>query len=215
MYIISKFKDYYDFIGKKYGEDKKFVWKRDLIGEDPEVILNRNEIIDLKLPYYLGYNELEKYDTRFIIICGKLFFVNKLKNSKTWSLYDCKNTEFDRFLNIKRNRNKFHYFNYMVKSIESYLGGFSDLYLNLCIKYKSPIIVYQNKALHTKSPILGDIIEFVVNYNAEQIYQDINYFITNQRFGNPDIDPPVTLENDIKISYHGFDEHSFRPKSRK
>lgn len=48
-------------------------------------------------------------------------------------------------------------------------------------------------------------------YSPEQLYQDLSYFIGNIMKDNPDINPPVIIEDIHKITGHGFDlKQSFR-----
>jgi len=48
-------------------------------------------------------------------------------------------------------------------------------------------------------------------YPAEQIYQDLNYFLTNKMQASPDVMPRSVQTDKEKISQHGFDlKQSFR-----
>jgi len=59
-------------------------------------------------------------------------------------------------------------------------------------------------------PILGDIGLAAV-YPAEQLYQDLSYFIVNTMKDSPDMAKPSSITDKEKISSHGFDlKMSFR-----
>lgn len=215
MKIISKFKDYYDYLSHIYGQDSKITWERhleDYIPYDTPNILKKGEV-DLS-----GVDDhTMKYEFCWVIVCGKrfLFFRKSEYPKENWTAY--KNSEeVKEYLSLaggKNPRRKWSYFT--KKQPEYFMGEFSQKNLDFCVKHKSPVIVVYGYRFTTDSPILGDIPNFVSLYPAEQIYQDISYFLLNQVNGSPDIDPPVVLDDKFKIDYHGFDKYSFRPKMRK
>jgi kynurenine formamidase len=47
-------------------------------------------------------------------------------------------------------------------------------------------------------------------YDAQQLYQDLSYFLGNQMHENPDTKPPVNISDKDRIAQHGFDQQSFR-----
>ena len=81
MIIISKFKDYYDFIIDKYGRDEKIILDR-------RIILNNVINIDVRenikfrflkpniLPPYKNYDKQICF--KFLVICGKIYIVKGL-----------------------------------------------------------------------------------------------------------------------------------------
>lgn len=216
MLLISKFKDYYDHIGYQYGQDKKYVYNRELMIPDDN-LSSYNFIDDKK------YRELMDFDCSFykkeyiqhywLVICGKLFLIYKdngclsvvNENSEILKQVDFRNRSYDFY----RNKNKFSKIKF-----DGVRGGFSNKLLKFNIENKCPIIVLSFSCAHPvykcASPILGDIQGFVKLYSAQQIYQDIYYFLSNQVNGSPDIDPEIVLDNRYKILYHGFDSQSFK-----
>jgi len=219
MKIISRFRDYYDHIGKIYGEDSRYVWERKLFDESKFSILSGIFLSDKEGDLEgIAYSYSKSpYEFRWLIVCGKRFLLfRKIVHGQenSWTAY--KNSkEIEGDLHISREkRPKWSYFSR--KTPEYFMGEFSPKNLDLCVKYKSPIMVIATQGYYTTdSPVLGDIVNFVSLYPAEQIYQDISYFMMNQINGSPDLDPPVVLDDKFKIDYHGFTKESFRPKSRK
>jgi len=221
MKIISKFRDYYDFYSTHSfgGPDPKVVYERHLLNDislscidDVNKIFGDDLDIDLRLPSSTCYD----YDFRWLIVCGKrflLFRTSKYPKTQIWTAYK-NSTEVEKHLNLlKGKRSRWEV--YPRKTPEYYMGEFSQKNLDFCIKHKSPVVVIDYGRFTTDSPILGDIVNFVSMYPAEQIYQDISYFMLNQINGSPDIDPPVVLDDKFKIEYHGFNKVSFRPTMRK
>jgi hypothetical protein len=52
-------------------------------------------------------------------------------------------------------------------------------------------------------------------YKAEQLYQDLAYFIGNKMKDSPDLAPPVAIADKDRIVQHGFDlKKSFRNMNR-
>ena len=222
MKIVSKFRDYYDHIGKIYSEESRYVWERKLFIDYPfppsfqQNMTDRD--VDLGgLSYYHGKST---YEYRWLIVCGKRFLLFRQHSyvypkisewTRVWTAYkDSSEIEDDLYI----TKNKDQKLKYFTRHLPDYfMGEFSEKNLNFCIKHKSPVIVVDAglKYYTTDSPILGDIINFVSLYSAEQIYQDISYFMMNQINGSPDIDPPVDIDNKGKILSHGFDlKQSFR-----
>jgi hypothetical protein len=69
---------------------------------------------------------------------------------------------------------------------------------------------YDGGVIRYYAPVLSEL-GFPSIYPAEQLYQDISYFIGNEMKPSPDIKPPVEISNDNKIEGHGFDlKQSFR-----
>ncbi len=226
MKIISRFKDYYDFVNYQYGEDTKYTWERKLFVDCPFPPIFQQNITkdEVDLGGLSYHHSKSTYDYRWLIVCGKRFLLFRQYSyvypkisewNRAWTAYkDSSEIEGDLYI----TRNKVQKLKYFTRQLPEYfMGEFSEKNLNFCIKHKSPIVVVA-AGLHyftTDSPILGDIINFVSMYPAEQIYQDISYFMMNQINGSPDLDPPVVLDDKFKIDYHGFTKESFRPKSRK
>jgi hypothetical protein len=229
MKIVSKFKDYYDHISHIYGQDTKVVYERHLINDLSISYFNDSNIIkkdDLDIDG-LSYPSNCKYDFRWLIVCGKRFLLfrkGEYPKTQIWTSYK-NSSEVRNYVSLTRSKEdessryrkyrSSEWFYRRRKRPEYFMGEFCQKNLDFCIKHKCPIIVIEGNRFTTDSPILGDIINFVSMYPAEQIYQDISYFMLNQINGSPDIDPPVLLDDKFKIDYHGFNKVSFRPTMRK
>lgn len=235
MKIISKFKDYYDYLSHVYGEDEKYAFNRKLLTDDVDddsvYSIDSNKI---DIPYMRYSRVLDKKNIEYfwMIVCGKLFFVyNKkisLENPEKKHIAYKKGDEFiEEFLPIVKPKNdrKKGYRKWKWDSIwdqrkqpEEFMGGYSEKYLDINIEYFSPICILLEHGRGFKcipaSPILGEVANFVSLYPDNQIYQDITYFLSNQVNGSPDLDPPVVLDDKYKIEYHGYTKESFRPKMR-
>ena len=93
-------------------------------------------------------------------------------------------------------------------------GEYVDSAWKLCKQLGAPVFVCATY------PRIMEVNEFVPNlgihkiahyYPAEQIYQDIEYFLTNTMHENPDNSPPTKMVDSEKIVSHGFDiRQSFR-----
>jgi hypothetical protein len=221
MKIFSKFKDYYDHISHIWGEDSRVVYERHLLNDFSQIYFNDDSKIekegDFDLDLRISIHRLHDYDFRWLIVCGKrflLFRTSKYPKTQIWTAYK-NSTEVEKYLNLLKGKRSRWEVN-PKKTPEYYMGEFSQKNLDFCIKHKSPVVVIENDRFTTDSPILGDIPNFVSMYPADQIYQDISYFMLNQINGSPDIDPPVVLDDKFKIEYAGFDKkYSFRPAMRK
>lgn len=222
MKIISKFKDYYDYISHLYGVDNKIVYERNLyinFSTPKDNIHVTGKDVDI---VNLHFNSGEcSYDYRYfwLIICGRRFLLYGSCNTTKWKIFDNTDDKFAKLLPISKSRNI--YFGNRFYTPEYFMGEFSQKNLDFNIKLKCPIVMcgkyYRNGPVptFTESPILGDVEGFVKMYPAEQIYQDIYYFMANQINGSPDLNPPVDVSDKYKIEYHGFDAVSFRPKMRR
>ena len=103
---------------------------------------------------------------------------------------------------------------------------FNQEFVEISKKINAPVFVVEyygfpqgskNKfvGIGKKVPNLGEL-GLASIYPAEQLYQDIDYFLTNTIKDSPDTMPPVSMTDKEKIESHGFDNKvSFRPTSRK
>lgn len=207
MLIISNFSDYYDYIPKQYGIDKK-------------VVYNRN----IKLPKQIVHNRILtvfKFDQttyiKYLIFCGQLFLLVSVDTGYTFHLM----TVGD-FIKKYRNRLFFlidKFLEYEQKSFKQKLIQLSKqvgtpVFIINDIKYiKSNNIYYK---LDINIPCLNDISGFSQRIPPQTAYQELYYFIINIINNNPDVIPPVEVNNTQKIIQHGFDlKQSFRPNIKK
>ena len=94
------------------------------------------------------------------------------------------------------------------------LGG-TDI-VNLTKKIGVPVYMISRRDndhvfyIEEKIPHLGEL-GLAKIYPAEQLYQDIFYFLNNTIKDSPDTAPPVAVSNKDRIEQHGFDiKKSFR-----
>ena len=231
MIITSTFKDYYDYVAHNFG------------GGDPLVRYIRNRVTSDKHDKDPGVMEGVKVgkpaempkaydkDIRFaaVIIVGKVFPVWKRpisqetakEGSPAYPGVD-KMEEFqvcsqeyhpDMFV---RAYDKYSYLGEAVRSGK----GTDQVFpwaLELCKQLRHPVLFVWNTGwmgnkVDKNIPKLA-AMGFINVYPAEQIYQDIAYFVGNVINESPDIQPagkpPQT--NEEKIEAHGFDKRiSFR-----
>ena len=233
MYIIGKWKDYYDGVAGSLGIDKTIVFERDIIEIEethkfPEPFKNEKKFnLKKKNPFHeIAYFHLNKNNGKyegggmFIIgFCGKLYLGWKF-------VYPEKNYPYTKHIDII----------YGVENVIDFIeqrvwrGNFSDYTrdilnydpIEIFREYKTPYFVYDlnldpinnlNKnRYHQKpyfiiNPVLKDY-EFYKVFDPFTAFQEIQMFLsgvlgTNER----DI---VEVEDKYKIAQHGFDKWSFR-----
>lgn len=209
MLIISNFTDYYDYIPKQYGIDKK-------------VVYNRN----IKLPKQIVHNRILtvlKFDQttyiKYLIFCGQLFLLVSVDAGYTFTLMSI--SDF-----IKKYRNRLFFL--IDQFLEYEQKSFKQKLILLSKQVGTPVFIindidYINKSnrksndiyykLDINIPCLNNISGFSQLIPPQTAYQELYYFIINVINNNPDIVPPVEVNNTQKIIQHGFDlKQSFRPK---
>lgn len=219
MKIISKFKDYYDHQAHVYGGgDPLIVYERKRLGEllinglVTEVILNHdNDTLanSLKVKEYLNVNTIMGW----LIVCGKPFpLVDVGRNyvKPEWEIFDTvKHKQYiDEDQNTKWNR--------IVRNRKGYIevGQENSGLIELSKQVGHPVFIisairWNHYYIDGNCPIL-DGIGLAKYYPAEQLYQDLSYFIGNMMKDSPDTQPPVVMSDDVKITNHGFDKQSFK-----
>lgn len=190
MKIISKFKDYYDYVPHLAG------------GGDPLVIYNRNKFdqpwdtfeVTHKLTLDLGYLEEHSY----LCVNGRVYLLKPKKYDSPYTI------EFNPPSFRSWHTSKYH------------LGEINKSFFDLAIKIRAPVfmvkLIHRNGTVTISSlvPVLKDIVGFPALYPPEQLYQDIAYFMGSIR--EP---PPMSKLPDIdKVLQHGFDlKKSFRHRT--
>jgi hypothetical protein len=207
MKIKSKFKDYYDFVGHKYG------------GGDPNVVYPRTRITVNHQPLIIAeykvqdlpnhrnyYNDLPGVNFKMLAIAGKYFMLiceNTHEYDQKWEVWnDVKHAKYN-FKNISKRS----------------VNVFDNELVSLSKEVGHPVFIYYHHfdskvgrclAVESACPILQDYgIDKVIP--PEQMYQDLAYFIGNTMKDSPDTTPPVQIDNKDRIVQHGFDlKQSFR-----
>jgi len=239
MFIISKYKDYYDGVAGSVGIDKKIVFER----KEQEIQLKRNEMFMLnhKLPWRDAIwskptKKEPEFSPFFIIFCGKLYvgycfkWYEKINNfhykEKIEFEYD-KNKIFEKIefylaqkrlfnctANIKEKKAKFY-------SKYDQLNS-SEQFSNLCIQYKTPIITFSDKKIRSEyySYDVRDKIQ-IININSKlndfKFYKVFDAFNTFQELsmyiGNVLTNPEtniIEIDEKYRMTQRGMDKTSFR-----
>jgi hypothetical protein len=198
MKILSKYKDYYDYLTG--------IW-----GEDPKLILDRRNGNPKPLGEIYDFEKDKSYKIT-LIICGRLIegyrFQNKIYYGQ--DLIQFKNTENSKWDQIDyphitiENGNK--WFNkrdtlYALKPVE----GFLDINK----KQNCPILIKHSNNTYTEFPKLEELNlgSFI---NPEEIYIWVQEYLSKQL--DESLDKIPLLTNIQKLENKGFDKkYSFRP----
>lgn len=210
MRIISKYKDYYDYLSGIYGEDSKLILdRRDF---DHNTYRFQGKEIDYITLYICGYridgvykNGDFYYGDQIKDICDNIH--NNIKDLKYW-------------WNWKNNYYEAKYYSFTN-------GRFEDLILGEIVKDKDKINQRENCPILLRSsigsktdninvekfPILQDIglPSFI---DAKTIYQWLVDWLS-QKENEKEIERGITITNIDKLKSKGFDpKKSFRPNMK-
>lgn len=236
MKIISKRKDYYDWVAGKYG------------GGDPRVVYDRRydtklsgELISMK--YEATHRGIHSYspkaahkdlacegydyETKYCIVAGKGYLLvrNTCKNQSWRAALSPDDEYFQEETWQPREPKKYISRPWGWREArEEWVGRIlnpqvSDCLLEASIALQRPVFVISSAARHYdrasiaieyEVPNLGEL-GFASAIPAEQMYQELSYFVGNTMQFSPDTAPPVEVSNSDKITQHGFDlKRSFR-----
>lgn len=237
MYIISKFKDYYDSALGVTGIDKSIVYDRKIIElENKEIPLdaykpllsniNMKGGFERQHIFYLNKSETKYKDVEYFLIgfCGKYYLGFKFYYLVENDLLQHYNVDFKYDLNeIKKhldlnNHKKYSWkrrgdqFESLVKAVNEYD---SDVIFR---KYNTPCFVYHyatkisksnrvGRKLLTINPNLKDF-EFAKVVDPFSAFQEIQMYISGVLGVNEK--PVITVSDKDRIAAHGFDKWSFR-----
>lgn len=228
MKIASPFKDYYDHIAYAYGGgDPSIIYERRRIGAmknidgatyADSVDVEVDSLVHLSPPPYrfkgfIGYNGPLKW----LIVCGKPYLVIDTSGDQGHP------AKFEIFKHEK------HHHHFSDPGQERYrepeVIGIEDPTLIALSRVVGHPVFIINKIrytpaqgggsriqvnIHGDCPILG-ALGFAATYPADQLFQDISYFMVNKMKESPDLAPPSNMTDKEKISQHGFDtKQSFR-----
>lgn len=197
MKIISKYKDYYDYLIGIYGEDNKLILDR-----------RNNE------PYYLYNNDkidlyIADYKIEGLVVEGKYLYGEQLR---PYIIDDINKNRIISYLlstHYKRDYNKSHSIKYKDIVRWCYLEPIKDLELTNT-KYNTPILIRSSMNKLSKYPKLSDLNlgSFI---SPETIYNWLSNWLSNQI--NIKESKVQELPDSLKIVNKGFDiKKSFRPK---
>jgi hypothetical protein len=224
MYIISKYKDYYD-IGNSYGIDKTIVYNRvSLNNVDNSDIISiiPSQLIDIiyenrKYRFWNIFSEFRgKNYTPFLIgFCGKLIL-----GFQCGSIYD-DNVEY--IYNIDELSNKYNVDEKKYKKISEFTLNIKNVNINnIFFEFNTPIFLFERDIKHRNHSFYCEInpklseYQFYRYYDAYQTFQNISMFMGGVLGGNEN--RTIEISNENKITQHGFDKWSFRnpdPPKRK
>jgi hypothetical protein len=206
MRIISSYKDCYDFAAHVYGVDTSIVYDRKEI--PTSIIKNTDKEIADSAYFYSplkSYSKLKKFDFEFkhLVFCGRVFLMyfknneEKILRVSDYKKYNIWYNDEDRITN----------------------PSISKFITNLSIKVNAPVftlsspnnsVIYHRPKIDKRIPKLSEI-GFCNIMQPLKIYTEIYFFMSNVLRKNPDINPPVEIDNKHKILSAGFDlKTSFR-----
>lgn len=268
MKIISKFIDYYDYVGDTNQYDHQVIYDRkDFNSDDLNFsgttihyltdygIINFKEIIKniqiaQNFDHYIEYNNslYTRYALKYLIVMDKVYLLvsqNKDKDINKVSDYNDKFTNF-KIVNEKdhpelidliiKKFNKKHFSWYDKISTNPEYTHLNDWNDGITIGAYDPNLVKLSKLLNKpvfciipqyhsvyntnkvrqlkvelKVPNLKEVGYTMIEPNPVKLYSELEFFIANELRDNPDIIPPVQINNSHKIEQHGFDlKKSFR-----
>lgn len=233
MKIISRFKDYYDYIPQCYGgPDPKVVYVRKNLKEPEDIgfgttIDHGLKVVvktDLIQPSSYRFHKDDSLHFKLLVVAGKVFAIYadmSVSNVVKYKLVDDLNQdEIGRYFAKKYN---FYARGSHLTYDEAVRGVFREDMLQLCKTLKAPVFTIRSferirnnsdgKSIVTIDGVVPNLSEFrLANvYPAEQIYQDISYFMGNLINDSPDLAPPVKISDKDRIIQYGFDlKSSFR-----
>lgn len=210
--IISKFKDYYDYIAHVYGADPSIVYKRTKL-ENCSYPLMGIQV----LPDYIGGVQSAQYEFKWLSVAAKLYTL--VRNRPTYPYDDGYSTTVEPYMVLTKDHPTYSNFNkrnYFTKqSIAAMQGVVNNEALALTKLVGTPVFSFTNSrrsntVVDENIPILGNI-GLAAIYPADQLYQDLAYFICNTMNDSPDMAKPSVITDTEKICSHGFDlKQSFR-----
>lgn len=216
MIIKSKFKDYYDHVAHLYG------------GGDPNILYIRGKIKTenllvqtsdaIKRGNYNHYHGVWKnYETQWISVVGKYYMLirrNEYDIRGEWKLINEKDFP-DQYAEYIKPRPTTSW----NKDVDQNRGGMDKVLAEISRKIQEPVFSFELYSTYNSRhvahiseniPILGDL-GFASVIPPEQMYQDIEFFMTNVLRESPDTKIPVIISDKDRIIQHGFDlKQSFR-----
>ena len=231
MHIVSKFKDFYDYLQYSFGQDDNIYWDRDVIlkDKDENFIIKSTDLIELNIKY--KYNNMfrhhlfmDDFEFRCLSVLGDVYVIIRYKeNNKVITSY----LTFDLFCKYKKhinscidllnNKNKSEYDFYLEKIEE--LSKDHDELLKISYLLKQPIFMYEvHYSVKTKSylniynkiPNLSEIKNIISLIDPIELYKNLYNFHV-ELYNNDINDKSLDVDNISKIHKAGFDiKNSFR-----
>jgi hypothetical protein len=172
------------------------------------------------LPYSYDEEIMRKwrYDTKWLAINGKLYLIL----NKTAGVYEAPIPDNWTVLNEERHPEIWEYLHSTRRSWrrdveqEKYIGREVPEVLELSRKVGAPVFTFEASYHRQTAKVDGNVpilsaMGIPALIPAEQLYQDIAYFIGNTMKGSPDMMPAIVQTDKEKIAAAGFDlKASFR-----
>lgn len=221
MKILSKFKDYYDFVGAQYGGgDPKIIYERKPLaklnesGTTPNLkITISGNVPDNYLTHTRGRSFTSfDFDVRLLIICDGQYGLIKHKNAAEYVIFTEEHLKL--------------FGKYSSSKLEPLLSNNQNPYwTRVCREVSAPVFVIDsisfdsyrnNKRTLSISPVCPKLSDYGMPsiVSPEQMYQNIAYFLGNTILSpTPDNLPHTTIPqtDSDKLIAHGFDKkQSFR-----
>jgi len=231
MYIISKFKDYYDGVVGTMGIDKTLVYERET--DDAKMVeeflhtkpfgnnygRKNDDNPFLKIGYgmvdHKGENDKNYYESSFFVVgfCGKLYLGWKFHYKVKSGFYEETVTDiiygYDNAKKYLRN-----YWKGKVQDDVNYVLKFDPI--DIFRKINAPVFIFEDRMGNQGELIINPCLkdwEFYKVVDTFTAFQEISMFIGGVLgTGENEI---IEVEDKYKIQQHGFDKWSFRRESEK
>lgn len=201
MKIISKYKDYYDYLSGIYGEDNKLILDR---RNKENYTLPHIDKITFYIAGYVIEGLIDENDNIYYGDNLKQFIVDKNNRKNWWKKWKWLSTH------NKRNYDKSYHIKYKDEENWYYLEPIKDME-DINQKTNCPILLKTIYGLY-KYPKLSDfnLASFI---SAETIYQWLSEWLSNQITKREK--QIKEIPDSLKIENKGFDKKkSFRPKMK-
>jgi len=211
MLILTRRKDYYDYLIGKYGVDRNIVFDRNK---------NIGNFEINSFPFYLPedirdeqYPHILVSQFNYIVVCGKAYLtIIDVNGERILTRDDLKkkkirnNVSHHRYFWTKHKRKK----EINDELIKYYVGAYHIKFIEIHKKIDCPIFRITNISrngidLYEKTPVLTNIKGLVNVLPADMIYKELTYFIGNVLRNNPDPEIYSEISNKHKILKGGFD----------
>lgn len=232
MRILSKFKDYYDFVGQQYGGgDPKVTYSRSPINTEVNehgfvgalsIVVPSKEMPNIDVSPFKYRRGIDIYTKVLVVANYSYLLISKRLDPSHLNLshgpYHVLDLDTAKELSATP-----------VSFLNSFVRVESSKWAAISRKVGHPVyevtgLSYDPKrsnytiTVDSQCPVLSKLgIPSIVK--PEIMYQDISYFLANLMHESPDLAPPVVLADKDRIVQHGFDlRQSFRhrmPRSEK
>lgn len=238
MIILGGEKDFYDYIVHQYGEDEKILFdRRPHNGVDSKLIDKFSKLFYNRFGVIFPLLNTEHDRFRFLVFCGKVYLMYGVKCDYPnpfvpnqmipgWKKHKVILSQdiLDECVNKPLKTCTYHVFGREKHvKLERVNGVLIPELLELHKLINRPVFqvvinprfeIYfpdYNQSNDGYLPPNLNAVGFPKILSAEQTYQQLAHFISNSLRDSPDAQPPVQIEEPLRIESHGFDRKvSFR-----